>query len=116
MLSLAVRSRRLWGAAAGAAVRNPVRMDGHHGCGAGAECEGQRGEQEKLFHGVPSSQYGEARPCSRPAATSVMGVTLWIAPRLVAGEELRRRAPSRLILEIDVKRASGTVGLHNVQF
>ena len=58
MLSSAVSSRRLWGAAAGAAVRNsPVRMVGHHGCGAGAECEGQSGENEKLFHGVPSSQY-----------------------------------------------------------
>jgi hypothetical protein len=27
---------------------------------------------------------------------------------------IRGRAPSRLVLEIDVKRASGTVGLHNV--
>ena len=35
---------------------------------------------------------------------------------LVAGEEVRRRSPPRLLLEIDVKRASGTVGLHNVQF
>ena len=33
---------------------------------------------------------------------------------LVAGEQLGGRAPSRLVLEIDVKRASGTVGLHNV--
>ena len=36
--AILLRDNLLWGAAAGAAVSNsPVRMDGHHGCGAGAE-------------------------------------------------------------------------------
>jgi hypothetical protein len=52
----------------------------------------------------------------RTAAAAFGSLAMLAATRraFVAGEQLGGRAPSRLVLEIDVKRASGTVGLHNV--